>query len=74
MSTPENDETPIDLELKKFATLHKNVYFVNPRETLCDEKGCINYINNFPVHFDGDHLSTLGAELVGSKIYSLTKK
>ena len=70
----ENNETPIDSELKKYANLHKNVYFINPREALCNEKGCINYINNFPTHFDGDHLSTLGAKLVGSSISSMIKK
>lgn len=67
----ENKETPIDIELKKFANLHKNVYFVDPHESLCNEYGCANYMGNVPVHFDGDHLSTLGAKLVGEKIYSL---
>lgn len=70
----ENDETPMDSELRKFAELHDNVFFISPRESLCNRNGCVNYIDDLPIHFDGDHLSVLGAGLVGGSIYSLINK
>ncbi|WP_022964927.1 acyltransferase family protein [Denitrificimonas caeni] len=66
----ENNEQPIDEALKNFADKYSNVHFISPRDILCDKNGCLNYVDGIPIHFDGDHLSTVGAELVGNYISS----
>lgn len=68
-----NYEQPIDKALRDFADKHKNVYFISPRDALCNIEGCVNYVDGVPVHFDGDHLSTVGAELVGDYVSSFLK-
>lgn len=61
-----SDNSPnLDWLLESFANNHNNVYFLSPKEALCDDRGCVNYINNIPIHFDGDHLSTQGVQIVG---------
>ena len=54
--------------LARFAETHDNVGFVNPRDVLCDGHDCLTISDGKPVHTDRYHLSTRGAEIVGSRI------
>lgn len=72
-------EQPIyDIEfnakLRKLSERHDNVYFIDLNPATCNEESCRMIINNKPVHFDNDHLSTLGANIIGEYIFEQIQK
>lgn len=54
--------------LNDFSKQYKNVHFIDPNKTLCNEDKCMLIINNEPVYSDMNHLSIYGAEVVGKQI------
>lgn len=64
----------IDNSLKALSSSYPNVYFISPRNALCKNDKCLVIKNHNPIHFDGDHLSIYGSEIVGSYIKSKVDK
>ncbi|WP_077928359.1 acyltransferase family protein [Wohlfahrtiimonas populi] len=65
---------PINDYLLNVANTHKNVIFIDPNEGLCDDRGCRMLINNEPIFSDMGHLSTYGADIIGTYIFDEINK
>lgn len=51
---------PIVEEIKEISHQYKNVKYWDPVPLLCNGSTCAGRINNHPVYFDSDHLSSYG--------------
>lgn len=46
-----------------------NLVFKDPYEALCSDSKCNNFVNDFPIYSDDNHLSIWGSELVIKKLF-----
>lgn len=63
------NEPDINQFLKDFAEQRARVYYIDPNEVLCTDKGCRMIIDGEPIFSDMGHLSIYGADLVGKYIF-----
>lgn len=63
------NEPEINQFLKDFAEQRARVYYIDPNEVLCTDKGCRMIIDGEPMFSDMSHLSIYGADLVGKYIF-----
>lgn len=61
----------IDNFLADLAAQYPEVYFFDPKNSLCWEGYCNTKIGSSIVYFDDDHLNTVGASLVGKDLLRL---
>lgn len=60
--------------LKTISNQYPNVYFIDPSNGYCNEKQCRMITNNEPMFTDLIHLTTYGADIIGSYIFDEIKK
>lgn len=60
--------------LKYWSKQHRNVFFIDPNEFLCERAECITLTEQrLPIYSDRTHLSVYGAEIVAPEILKIIK-
>lgn len=67
-------DAPFNHKLKELASQYNNVYFIDLNNAICHDNKCQMIIDDNPVHFDNNHLSIFGADIIGKYIFDEIKK
>ena len=51
-----------------------NLYVYDPEKIFCDQKRCFAFENNYPLFYDDDHLSSLGAKKLSKGLLKFIEK
>ncbi|MDM3563202.1 acyltransferase family protein [Proteus vulgaris] len=65
----EKYEQPINDRFKKLAESYKNIWFIDPNDSLCENNKCIILDDNLPVYTDTNHLTKKYSNIVGEYIF-----